>query len=66
MIDPRHDPVVLTLEEAESELGNDVYAATELIERLEGAGLIDGNGHHIRQQISRFATELMKQRWRKK
>lgn len=63
MLDPRDSPVVMTLQEAVAEIGNAVYAATDLYERLEGAGLINGNGHHMRQKVADFAQELLRQRW---
>ena len=49
--------------EAEAVMGNMVYQSTALFERLEGAGLIRGNGHHMSQQVAKFATDLLKERW---
>ena len=43
-MDPRLSPAQMTLDDARSELSNAVYAATEIIERLEAAALIAGNG----------------------
>ena len=62
---PRNFPVTMTLEEAKTELSSAVYTATALIEQLEGAKLINGNGHHHRQEIARFATELLVKMWSK-
>jgi len=59
----------LTLEDAKVELSNSVYEATRLIEDLEytlnakGDKTIRGNGHHIRQQIVKFAIDLLEERW---
>lgn len=53
----------MTWREAEAELSNLVYSATFLIERLEYAGKVRGNGHHVRQEIVEFATEKLKERW---
>ena len=63
MFDPRKSPVVLTLEEALSEIGNATYTATDLYERLEGSGLVHGNGHHMRQKVAEFAKQLLRERW---
>jgi len=70
--DPRLRPVQLTLVEAEADLRlligslnlhsgsieSRVYEATELLERLEGAGLLRGNGHHARQKLAAFAGQI--------
>jgi hypothetical protein len=63
-LDPRNSPVEMSLRDAEVELSNLVYEATALIERLEGAGLVWGNGHHHRQRVAEFATNLLKESWR--
>ena len=54
----------LSLEEAKAELENAVYYAALLIERLEHAGKVSGNGHHAAQAIAAFAGEELKSRWR--
>jgi len=54
----------MSLEKAITEIINEVYAATSLFERLEGKGKIIGNGHRIRQKVSKFAEALMRSRWR--
>lgn len=53
-------------EELEIELNNNVYLACQLIEKLENAGRIIGNGHHIRQNIAKFAQDTLKSRWKDK
>ena len=59
----------MPLHEAQSSLGNEIYEAAALVERLEcvkakdGGKRIQGNGHHIRQAIAGFASELLEQRW---
>lgn len=53
----------MTLKDAEAELSNAVYAATSLLERLEGVGRLVGNGHHARQKIAQMAVEELRSRW---
>lgn len=53
----------MTLSDAENAISKSVYAATQLIEQLEYAGRIRGNGHHLRQEIAEFAVKLMRERW---
>lgn len=48
---------------AEAALSNNVYEASRLIEQLEYAGKVRGNGHHARQAIAAAATEELKSRW---
>jgi hypothetical protein len=64
--DPRTRPVQMTMKEAEAKISNDVYKATLLIEQLEGAGLILGDGHHMRQAVAAFAANLVRERWKNK
>lgn len=67
MLPPELDPNKLgdlDLEHAESALSNIVYEATQLVEKLEMAGLVRGNGHHIRQNIARFAMEELRKHWK--
>jgi hypothetical protein len=52
-----------TFPEAECEIGNLVYEATYLLERLADAGIIRGNGHHIRQEAAKRVLDLLKERW---
>ena len=51
-------------DEIRIELENAVYRATYIIEKLEGQGHIQGNGHNIRQQITTFAVRMLVSRWR--
>jgi hypothetical protein len=53
-----------TLEAAEAQLSNDVYAASGLLEDLENAGLVMGNGHHLRQAVAAFAVAKLRERWK--
>ena len=49
--------------DAVSEIGNAVYEAAHLFERLEGKGKVRGNGHHIMQDVAEYARKLMRERW---
>lgn len=55
----------VTLEEAKVELGRRVrvYEAAIYFERLEGAGKIHGNGHHMAQNMMADAVKLLEERW---
>lgn len=57
-------PRILTLEQAEAELTEAVYASTRILEDLEHAGLVSGNGHHLRQEIAQLAVNKMRERWK--
>jgi len=63
LLDPRNRPISISLERAKVEVENAVYRATDLYERLEGAGLVWGNGHHMRQKIAKMASDLLEERW---
>lgn len=56
-------PKEMTLEDAQLEIERKVYEATRLLEELERAGKIRGNGHHMRQRLSGYAKTLVKDRW---
>lgn len=56
-------PQEMTFQDAETEILNSVYAATVLIEWLEHAGKVRGNGHHIRQEVAAAAAKILKERW---
>ena len=43
-----------------ADLGNNVYAASTLLEGLEAAGRIGCSGHYLRQELSRYAGELLR------
>ena len=49
---------------AETEVFQLVYDATAMIERLESVGRITGNGHHIRQDIAKYAADKLAERLR--
>lgn len=49
--------------EMEAELGNMLYAAGQLIEQLERAGHVRGNGHHARQCVAAFGVAELRARW---
>ncbi len=53
----------LTLKEATAMISNAVYEATILIESLEYTGKINGNGHHIRQNICAYTVSELEKRW---
>ncbi len=54
----------ITKHEAENEITNAVYAATQIFEQLENRGLLLGNGHHARQKIAETARLELSNRWR--
>ena len=54
----------MSLEDAKTALSNAVYEASCLLERLEYAGKVNGNGHHARQAVAKFATDELESRWR--
>jgi L-arabinose isomerase len=47
----------------EAEVGNIIYKAALIFERLENAGVIAGNGHHMAQQCATHATAMLEGRW---
>jgi hypothetical protein len=65
-VDTLTDEQIKTLDHAalEVELSNRVYEASLLIERLENAGRVFGNGHHAAQKIAEFASNDLKSRWK--
>ena len=50
-------------EEAITQIGNDVYKAASIAEKLERSGDIVGNGHHIAQDIAKYAQDKIRERW---
>ena len=57
------DLKTISLEDAQHRLGNLVYEAASLVEKLEQAGRVLGNGHHARQKIAQFAKDDLARRW---
>ena len=53
----------MNFDEIEAELLNNVYESTAILEQLENAGMLKGNGHHLRQKVSGFAQDILKERW---
>lgn len=53
----------VTFETARASLESQVYAAAILFERLEDAGQVHGNGHHMAQTIGQAAVKLLAERW---
>lgn len=53
---------LLTIEQIEENLSNDVYRAALWFERAENAGLIYGNGHHLAQELAQVAVSMLKDR----
>ena len=43
-----------------AEIGSEVYAASSLLESLENVGRINCSGHYLRQELARYAGELLK------
>lgn len=48
-----------SIERLAADIGNDVYAAGSIIERLEGVGRISGSGHCLRQELAEHAKRLL-------
>lgn len=59
----KNDVESMTLETAQRAIENCVYEATALIEKLEHAGKVRGNGHHARQKIAEEAKDELTRRW---
>lgn len=51
-------------ESLESELSSRVYKAALLLEQMEDAGFISGNGHHKAQRVADYAVLQMDQAWK--
>lgn len=64
--DDYEDLQSMTLEEAQHLIEQRVYDATALIENLENAGKVFGNGHHARQNLARMAKSELTTRWKNK
>jgi hypothetical protein len=54
----------LTVDQAANLSSNAVYSVCHLYERLEGAGKIHGNGHHMQQKIAAAAEILLRDQWK--
>lgn len=46
-----------------NEVMNKVYEATKLLAQAKDAGLLFGNGHHMRQAVSHAAKKIVKEQW---
>lgn len=53
----------MTLDQATAHLARVVYEAGLFFERLENAGKIHGNGHHMAQNLAAGAVEELRSRW---
>ena len=53
----------MSLKDAQTAISNEVYSGSALFELLEGKNKVRGNGHHIRQEMARYAQKLMEERW---
>ena len=53
----------LSREDAETAISAAVYEATRLIETLEHAGRLSGNGHHARQKLAELSRQELASRW---
>lgn len=64
-LEKKHEPDLsqISKEDAMNLVSNQVYAATALIEQLEAAGRLSGNGHHARQQLAKLAADEVNARW---
>ena len=56
----------MDFDHARLELGNAVYEAAILCERLEDAGKLHGNGHHQAQNVARMACNQLAKVWNNK
>ena len=43
-----------------ADIGNEVYAASSLLESLENVSRISCSGHYLRQELARYAGELLR------
>ncbi len=59
----RKEDVPKDLEGAKVLVSKLVYQAAIVFEAMESASLIRGNGHHMAQNISRQAVNLLEERW---
>jgi hypothetical protein len=48
-----------------NEVMKNIYEAAELLEQAQDAGLLFGNGHHMRQAVSHSAKKIIKKQWSK-
>lgn len=53
----------MNLADAETELRNRIYEATNFLSGLEAAGKISGNSHHARQKMAELAVAALRSRW---
>lgn len=54
----------ISLDHATSDVKNAVYRAVcPILEELEHRTKIHGNGHHMAQEVSRFAGDMLRRRW---
>ena len=54
----------MDLEQTLAFVGNAVYQVATVLERLEDADRIQGNGHHMAQELSARAQGEVIERWR--
>jgi hypothetical protein len=53
----------MTMEHATTAICNAIYETALFYERLEGAGKITGNGHHMAQELASVAAAMLRDRW---
>lgn len=53
----------VTFDQAESEILNAIYKASHLFERLEDAGRVRANGHHVQQRLAAVAADMLEDIW---
>lgn len=51
------------LEAAKALVSRLVYEGAIVFEKMEHAGVVSGNGHHMAQNISSQAVALLEERW---
>ena len=59
----RDEVAELTKDRAKTLIERSVYEATKLIEQLERAGKVSGNGHHARTKLAKSAGDELVSRW---
>lgn len=53
----------MSMEHAATAISNAIYETALFFERLEGAGKISGNGHHLAQELAAAAAAMLRERW---
>lgn len=62
-VHPYGMPETATLEEAKAQMGSELYDLCLVYEHLEHKGLVRGNGHHMSQNVVKFALDQLEKQW---